>query len=83
MTAWVFPVEPPCKAQPAMMAMPLPATMYTTGAACALVNAAPWSCVLGKGDLVSGRTYEFRVFARTSTSGLSKMSSIVTFGPIP
>lgn len=54
-----------------------------TSAACALVNAAPWSCVLGKGDLVSGRTYEFRVFARTSTSGLSKMSSIVTFGPVP
>lgn len=53
-----------------------------TVATCGVANAAPWSCVLGKGNLVAGQTYEFRVFARTSTSGLSKMSSIVTHTPL-
>lgn len=53
-----------------------------TVVACGLVNASPWTCVLGKGNLVAGRTYEFRVFARTNTNGLSKMSSIVTHTPV-
>lgn len=36
-------------------------------AACASNNPG-WTCVLGGGDLLSGQTYQFSVFARTATS---------------
>ncbi|MHB8794625.1 MAG: glycine-rich domain-containing protein [Candidatus Nanopelagicales bacterium] len=36
-----------------------------------------WTCVLGGGDLVSGRTYEFRVFARTAST-LGQMTNALS-----
>ena len=49
-----------------------------TVATCGSANAVPWTCVLGKNDLVIGTTYEFKVFAKTSTTGFSAMSATVS-----
>ena len=49
----------------------------STEGACTTNNPG-WTCVLGAGDLVSGETYEFRVFARTATT-LGQMTSALTY----
>lgn len=51
----------------------------TTTATCGSNNASPWSCVLGDGALVSGTTYSFSVFAKTSTTAFSRMATSVNY----
>ncbi|MDO8309684.1 MAG: fibronectin type III domain-containing protein [Actinomycetota bacterium] len=48
-----------------------------TAAACTSNNPG-WTCVLGDGNLVSGQTYEFRVFARTATT-LGQMTTALNY----
>jgi hypothetical protein len=49
----------------------------TSNAACTTNNPTGWACV--SVDLQSGTQYQFKVFARTSTNGLSAMSTAVTY----